>query len=46
MGASEGTLFGWLRNPSLQALKNAWPTPLGAGGVGAVGGAANFGGLK
>ena len=34
LGAQEGTLF--------NSLQSAWPTPLGAGGVGAVGGAANW----
>ncbi|OQB95194.1 MAG: tRNA3(Ser)-specific nuclease WapA precursor [Verrucomicrobia bacterium ADurb.Bin118] len=42
MGASEGTLFGWVSNPSIQTLYNAWPTPLGAGTVGALGGVANW----
>lgn len=34
LGAREGTL--------LNSLQTAWPTPLGAGGVGAVGGVANW----
>jgi RHS repeat-associated protein len=33
LGAQEGTLF--------DSLASAWPTPLGAGGVGAIGGVAN-----